>query len=513
MRNDRRPQSATVKKSAMPTLAPTAHCGWFMRIQGNFLFAMLVLLSFVMFTSQTMAQSSLNIRELGSGTAVVENNRMAPNKDTFLELIMEKGASSLRDERVTGYKYPDTYVTAVMENAYSVDMSRQEDRDCAAYLIGNVASRLQGYYKEGFDDTAFIAREVQQAKDGACRNSPAAYEGALAALDDITAAYEAPIREKEKAENDMRQRALETLAAGAPDNGEPTAIRAQNAVIRELRENVLSMPELSARNSPLTQPLSGHMDAAVNGMELSPTCKKMTVNTRAVPSAVNATWKYFISPATSTAPSEQQLEPLGRYCSPDEITQIQSFVDKAGEAMDSAIPATRQRLAEAEKQRAADTLARRIERDKRISEEEHRRAEETRQRAAVALAAKQQREKEVADHTAQLKSGAKPIETYSDAIAVFDAEDGTRDIAHPLGNPSGKIISAIITVERISDNFILGSFGDHYVGVRISGKTKNAAADTVRVNLPIRVVGEYHENMELLSGTSVVIDALFIGSR
>lgn len=48
--------------------------------------------------------------------------------------------------------------------------------------------------------------------------------------------------------------------------------------------------------------------------------------------------------------------------------------------------------------------------------------------------------------------------------------------------------------------------------MRLSGKTRNLVADTMRVNCWIGVVGKYNANMELFSGTAILIDALFIGT-
>ncbi len=492
-----------------------------MRSKHPFPFALLASIAIMAHAPEAAAQSGFSIRELSSGTPSSENRQMSPDKETFLKLFKEQGASGLRNENVTGYKYPETYVTAVLASAYFVDMSRQADRDCANNLVDSMASRIQLYYTENYDSGEFIARQIQQAKEGACRNSPAAFEGAMAMLDDITALYEAPIQAKRQAEEAARQaaeavreqaltKALEDLAAGVPDNGEPLVVRAQNGYIERLRKNTLSIHSLSGESVPLG--LIDDLDGLVDRMQnIDPDCRKAAVQSRAVPSAIRATWDYLVSPGSSAQPSGQSLNALSKRCSEEEIAQFQTFVSRARTAMDEALPVARNRLAEEQKQRDAEALAEGIAHEKRVAEEQHRKEQEEEERRARKLAAQQEKERAYKEHLEQLRSGTKPIISYQDAIDFHGSEDGARDVVNPAVNPSGKLIHLQIKLERVDGKIYIGSYGDYPVYVRTSGKTQIVNEQELRIGRAMEMVGRYSENANSLFGKNIpVIDALFI---
>ena len=470
--------------------------------------------------SEATAQRPLNIRDLSSNTPSNENKRLSPDKETMLNLVLEQGTSRLGSDSATGWKYPETYIAAVLSHAYSVDMSRQADRDCAGGLIGNAASLLQLHYRErsNYPAQEYIEKAIREARNGPCANSPAAYEGALAMLEDIGAAYENEAAQKRGAEETRRQEALAAMAAREQrDSSEirPNAAAgeaesaAKRSFIDRLQKQIASLPTL-----PETHPLAAiysrgmlpvsHMAASagdpdfrrdvqviVDGMQgVDLKCRQHRPTGIAIVNNITHAWQRHVftvyqkegmsQSRRTRQPSAENYSSLEVRCSPTDIGHLRTFVAEVDDAMGKSVAVVVQKMAGDEERRIARQL-------------EEKKAKEL--------------------HIQQIKSGAKPVANYSDAITLHNSQDGARDVINPAVNPSGNLIHLQVRVDRVDGSFLVGTYGSHVVGIRISGKTQIIDEKEMRIGRSVGVVGRYSTNTENLLGRTIpVIDAIFIES-
>lgn len=434
------------------------------------------------FTIPVGAQEKLNLRDTSSGET--ESARLSPDKDTMIELILSKGVNALHQSNITGWRSAtDTYIKAVLTHHYSVEIKSINDEYCATSLAGNALSKIEMHYRRKQDYGA--SQYVAQAKNDICRDSPVVYERVLAMLDDVNDALNGEALAKANREEEIHQ--------------EQEAIKRQHAVAAAQKEKERQSREIFEKAKDEYFSSIGRHTMEIYSGQISREAENRLPDEllEGISHVVDKMWEVNdeCKAAATDALSGHIIPALWRAYGPSENRDgVGKILQDAYSSVDGSCNQYEAKVVE---QLGASIERSIIDTVNRVS------AYFERQKEAIAES----------DRRKRVKSGESPITSVGDAILFYDASQGGHYAAIPMVNPSSETIFLTVVIVAVESSSILKArVGKNPVIIRMSGQTKNAIEDTMRINHPATVVGTYSQNATgILGNTIPVIDALFIG--